>query len=283
MTNLFRGVNPHLGSLLQTPGTEETPSLWSTFHASHIIHLADLLNEYLPAHYTAYPERSLQIRELDWGDTILFSRPRPDVTIFRREGVGTTETGDALAMQPTWEAAIAEVIDPVQRPVAVVIRAATPDSALGQVVTRIEVLSPSNKPGGSHASAYKQRRIEALESGVPLVEVDYLHEQPPIIPAVPFYPHDPDALPYMIVVSDPRPNWEQGRVAVYGFGIDMPVPSVPIPLLDADVIVFDFDAAYQRTFTARRYASLIAPHAEPPRFDTYSPADRARIRAKLPR
>lgn len=275
--NRFSGVNPHLNSLLQTPGSEDQPSLWPMFHSSHINHIADFLNQQLPARYTAYSEQSLQVRGVDWGDEIVLRRPRPDVTIFGRGTSTSLQSTSLMAASPTWEATIAAVIEPLKRPVAVVIRAQAEEGALGQVVARIELLSPSNKPGGGDASAYEDRRIESLESGVPLIEIDYLHETLPIIPGLPVYPLDDGAYPYMIVVSDPRPAWDTGKVAVYGFGVDEPLPVVPIPLLEAEQVIFDFDAVYQHTFTARRLHNLIDYADEPHRFQTYSREDQQRI------
>jgi hypothetical protein len=228
-----RGVNPQLNSLLQTPGTDDRPALWGQFHAAHVNHIADTLNEILPDAYVAYSEQSL-----------------------------------------------IEIPYEVQRPVAVVIRARE-GSGLGEVVTRIEVLSPSNKPRGAHFVAYLQKRIEALESGVPLVEVDYLHESPIIVQGHPVYPRDPDAYPYTIAVSDPRPTWEQGRVKVYGIGVDQPLPVVPIPLRASDSVALDFEAIYQHTFRARRYHTLVDVRALPARFELYSAGDRTRIRQML--
>lgn len=280
-TNRFKGVNPHLNSLLQTPGSDEQPSLWPTFHSSHINHIADFLNQQLPANYTAYSEQSLQLRGVEWGEEIVLRRPRPDISLFGYETGSSPQTSTSLAAAPTWEAAIAEVVEPMKRPVAVVIRAVAADHSLGRLVARIELLSPSNKPGGSGASAYEDKRIEALESGIPLIEIDYLHETPPVIAGHPVYPRDAGAYPYMIAVSNPRPSWETGRVKVYGFGVDETAPPVPVPLLDDEALVFDFDAVYQHTFSARRYYNLIDEAREPLRFHTYSVADQARIRQRM--
>ena len=77
MKNPYKGINAHLNSLLQTSATESQPALWSSFHASHINHIADFLNDALPDGYIALSEQSLQVRtELD----NVIKRPRPGVT-----------------------------------------------------------------------------------------------------------------------------------------------------------------------------------------------------------
>src|SRR5690606_34079662 len=110
-------------------------------------------------------------------------------------------------------------LEPIKHPNAVLIREVTSQRQLGQSVARIELLSPANKPNGRHHDAYNARRAESLESGVPLIEIDYLHEAPPVIYPLPIYPHDERATPYMVIVSDPRPDWLRGTVKVYGFGV----------------------------------------------------------------
>jgi len=107
----------------------------------------------------------------------------------------------------------------------------------------------------------------------PLIEIDYLHETALIVEGIPVYPVDAAAYPYTMVVSDPRPAWDAGKVAVYGVGVDMALPAVPIPLLNDEQLVFDFDAVYQYTFMARRFHNLIDYSREPVRFGSYRRED----------
>ena len=62
MRNPYKGINAHLNSLLQTIGDDSQLSLWSSFHASHINHIADFINDELPEGYLALSEHSLQVR-----------------------------------------------------------------------------------------------------------------------------------------------------------------------------------------------------------------------------
>jgi hypothetical protein len=168
--------------------------------------------------------------------------------------------------------------DESEPPYGVVIRQPNKRSLLGKVITRIELLCPSNKPGGVYAAAYQIKRDEALASGVPLIEIDLLHESPTLIPNLPTYPHEPGAHPYTIAISDPRPTWTDGRLKVYGVAVDQPLPKVRIPLADNEALIFDFDAVYQNTFTARRSHFLVKSYDHVPvRFETYSADDQARI------
>lgn len=46
----------------------------------------------------------------------------------------------------------------------------------GVPVTRLELLSPTNKPPGDGYLQYREKHIVTIEQGVPLVELDYLHQ-----------------------------------------------------------------------------------------------------------
>ncbi len=276
MNNPYNGINAHLNSLLQTPGT----ALWTAFHQMHITFLVQRLNRILPRHYRAVPEHSLQIKV----DDDVRSRPRPDATLFQRYAA---ERGNApVAAQPVWTADLTEDMTHEELYPAVVIRQAD-DLLYGKVITRLELLSPSNKPGGSAHRVYQLRRIEAIQTGVPLVEIDYLHESRSPINSAPIYPVNEGAFPYTITVTDPRPELGNGKIRGYAVHVDEPLPVVPIPLADDDVANFDFDALYQYAIGEEPWATVAAVDVDmttlPARFETYSAADQERIRAVMGR
>ncbi len=281
MNNHYNGINAHLNSLLQTPGTPQKPSLWASFHSKHITHLTDFLNRQLPQRYLALEEQSLQIRSADDSQEA-GRRPRPDITVFQR---GTTKgLTEVDGIQPTWQAELVDVLSKDELYRAVVIYEQD-DTDLGKVVTRIELLSPSNKPGGTNHIAYHLKRIETLQAATPLVELDYLHETPSVLGGLPAYPGDPHSHPYTVAVTDPRPRWEEGNVKAYSFYVDEPLPTVPIPLGGEERLHFDFDAAYQYTFEVGRWQRIRTYNMTtlPARFETYSAADQERIRAVMGR
>ena len=178
----------------------------------------------------------------------------------------------ALLLEPTWQASVADVMELVKQPLAAVIRQLR-QGKLGGIVTRIELLSPSNKKRGGQSDSYRIKRAEALDTGIPLVEIDYLHELPSLIRKLPRYPTHTDAYPYNLIVSDPRPNWSDGQVRVYGFNVSQSIKQFPIPLADDETLIFDLNTVYQHSFQAGRWGNLLDYTAEPERFNTYSPAD----------
>jgi hypothetical protein len=273
--NQYQGVNAHLHSIFQTP-----PSQWTSFHQNHITDLTYSLNTTLPIGYRAYSERSLQIRLLDLGDELRHQRRIPDISIFER-GVHdrTFSSSHQAAATPTWEATLSDTFPELEDVFSVVIYQIESDERLP--VVRLELLSPSNKIGGSHAAVYEQNRWEALNSGLPLVEIDYLHESQSPIHNLPDYPHNHNAYPYHVTITDPRLPPDAKSVRSFGFRVDDAIPSLPIPLLGEDLVVVDFNAVYQHTFEGGRWGEDVDYAVEPLRMDTCREDDQAKIRAKM--
>jgi hypothetical protein len=61
--NLYRGVNPHLNSLLQNRDGE-----WQSFHATHIADMRRMVEVQLPPNYYARSEKTLQVADLAFID-----------------------------------------------------------------------------------------------------------------------------------------------------------------------------------------------------------------------
>jgi hypothetical protein len=276
--NPYPGINAHLMSFLQTPASPDQPGKWSAFHNRHLSHIADFLNEQLPPQYIAHTEQSLQTQEVSIVGQITTETSRPDVVIFRSQPAVPPMESSPLDT-PTWEATLVEVVDPVDEPVAIVIREVLDQQDFGRVVTRIELLSPSNKPGHSNYPSYRAKRSHALETKVPLIEIDYLHESPSVVRDVPVYPKYEHSYPYTILVSDPRPDWYVGKMRAYSFHVGEAVKHFRIPLAGEDRILFDLYPVFDHTFRSGRWNTYLDYTTVPARFDTYSADDQARILA----
>lgn len=279
--NPYKGVNPHLQSWLQTPGTQFVSSKWPSFHTNHIGHIADFLNDNLPPNYIAHTEQSLQIRAEDFGTgEEAYSQRVPDVGICQRDSGAST--GVATRQQEPRVITLEETLDLTEDFVpAVIIRQIPGEEPLGTVVTRIELLSPSNLPGHTGYTTYRLGRADTLYAGVPLVEIDYIHELRPPMLKVPRYPRHPNSHPYNIYVSDPRPSIQEGRFTPYSCDVDEPFKPVFIPLSGDEVIEFDLGVAYHHTFVRGRWGTYLDYEQLPLRFDTYSEADQERINARM--
>ncbi len=269
--NQYQGVNAHLHSHFQAQGG------WSSFHTNFIAALARDLNAHLPDGFIVDIEQSLQIREIhpDSGDRI--RRPEPDLTIYRtRQGAELTGRSNTAV---TLTQAIIDTFDLTEDLyyTALVIYRALPDAILGNPVTRIELLSPTNKQGDG-AIQYREKRYAALKSEVALVEIDFLHETPPVVKGVPPYPTHADSHAYNITVSDPSPSFDEGTAQTSAFSVDTPIPAINIPLGWNSSINVDFDRVYNDVYTSlSAYSRRVDYEALPLHFDHYSTTDQARI------
>lgn len=271
--NEYRGVNAHLHSHFQNEGG------WKSFHNNHIGDLAKHIARVLPSGYTVDIEQSLQI-EVDG----YLERPEPDATIYQntpRSPHSAPPLSGGVA--PTLTVSVAEtmLLDDTRYATAVMIYRRE-GGILGVPVTRIELLSPTNKRGKGR-KIYAEKRELALRDGLPLIELDYLHETPPPIRGIPNYRRgDASAHPYWIVISDPRPSLAAGTTAFYGFNVDEIIPTLNIPLLDDEHFALDFNVVYHQTFESLpAYSQRVDYERLPEKFDTYSAVDQTAVRERM--
>lgn len=149
-------------------------------------------------------------------------------------------------------------------------------------VARIELLSPSNKPGGSNYEQYIAKQDMALRAGgTSLTVIDFLHQSQSPIAGIRPYP-EAGAFPYTITVIDTHPTLKEGQAKIYGFYVDDPMPVIAIPLAGKDAVKADFGAAYTTAYQASRGFYLRADYSQPPMaFETYALADQKRILARM--
>jgi hypothetical protein len=212
MQSPFPGMNPYL----------EAPGRWQEFHSRLIVatlavsakQRADDLGPKLRPKYRAAVE--LRIYEDASDELTLIGRP--DTTVFRAMP-STEPTTSLLTGVATVEPVIVEVPLPEEiRERYLEIR----EVASGEVVTTLELLSPSNKRPGKGRSLYEEKRLAILGSRTHLVEVDLIRTFNPL-------PIRGNVQPstYRILVSR---SHDRPRAALYPFGMANPIPPIPIPL-----------------------------------------------------
>jgi hypothetical protein len=261
--NQYHGINAHLHSYWQSLGG------WHSFHGNHI---ADLLRALraalLPMGYTANFEASLQVRH---------RQPHKErITV-------NTNLSQSL---PEIEG---EAPFSAKRFMAIAIyKAAHRGRDQGTPVAWVELLSPANKGGSQDAITYREKRSHLIHSGLVFVELDYLHESGSTLGRLANYfvrrrqPAKADAHPYRIAVIDPRPTFDEGKAYIAEFDVDQAIPTVTIPLNSDDVLPFNFDRPYQKTYTETLYGLELVDYRQlPQHFDRYSPADQARIANRM--
>jgi len=283
--NQYTGINAHLHSYWQSQGG------WNRFHGNHIADLMRSLSaELMPMGYVAELEPSIQIRYLDAPD----SDPESDVTIYDLNPVRSLESTKTLSADPG--VLILPALDALAAPsesekelsaVAIYeIEESLRDD--GTPVAWLELLSPSNKGNGPDAESYRQKRAKIVRSGLVFVEIDYLHESGSTLQQVASYrirrgrAAPSDAHPYRIAVIDPRPSYIEGKAYVTEFDVDVPIPTVAIPLSADDVLYFDFGIPYNKTLEETLYGWRFVDYGQLPlRYERYSHPDQERVAQRI--
>ncbi len=145
-------------------------------------------------------------------------------------------------------------------------------TAANRFVTRLELLSPSNKT--VHLESYLNMRQAMIKLGVNMVEVDYLHETPSI-----FHGLLPEGdYPFSIAITSPY----REKLSLYCFHIEDAIPTLAIPLRGEESFLLDFGEVYDFTYADDRRAHLLIDYEQfPMNFERYSADDQQRIRAVM--
>lgn len=240
MPNPFPGMDPYL----------EGP-FWSVFHHNLIDEIARQLAGKLPPRYLALTEERVVLAKLD-----PLEQPSlrvPDVAVFAESNA---------AWQPASATAASTVVKP-----PLVLRTAFKEPLIQgvveivevdtrQLVTTIEVLSPSNKRGDGLVE-YQKKREEIVSSTAHLLEIDLLRvgERFPVQNTLP-------SLPYFVFLS--RAD-RRSQVEVWPISLVEPLPTVPVPLLAGDDdVLLALQQAYETIYNLFHYDRAVN-HVAPPR------------------
>ncbi|RRR73101.1 MAG: DUF4058 family protein [Candidatus Viridilinea halotolerans] len=202
MPTPFPGMDPYL----------EDARLWPNVHSSLIVALRDDLAPRLrPHYYVAVEERTVRLSP----DDLSFS-VRPDVAVVK-SGV-LRETTDAMLV-PEPGVVIVEVPQLAELHETYLACYAVESN---EVVTVLEILSPSNKLGAGRRQ-YLQKRLSLLASSTHLVELDLLRSGEPL-PTTGYVGQSA----YRILVSR---AYQRPQAELRPFGVRQPIPSFSLPLL----------------------------------------------------
>jgi hypothetical protein len=208
MSSPFPGMNPYL----------ENSELWSEVHHRLISSIAASISPSLPPTYRVAIEKRVYTQVPE--DSILVGIP--DVSVLSRRTT-TAQTPTLTAPQTADDGITITLPMPEEiREGYLEIR----DMGTGDVITAIEVLSPTNKRAGKGRDAYIAKREEILSSSTHLVEIDLLREGVPM-PIVENLPRSH----YRILVSRSE---QRPRGNLYAFNVQQPIPPIVIPLRPTD-------------------------------------------------
>jgi len=109
-----------------------------------------------------------------------------------------------------------------------------------EVITVIELLSPTNKTTGTGRTNYERKRLKVLGSLTHLVEIDLIRE------GRPFSMKLPKESDYRIVVSR---SHQRPQADFYCFDLPTLIPDIPIPLRPGeDEVILPLNQLLHRSY-----------------------------------
>jgi hypothetical protein len=229
MPSPFPGMNPYL----------EQDDAWHDFHERFIPAIADALGALVDPRYIVKIDEHLYIHEL----------PATHRRFIGRGDVAVTESGVPVAPSATGVLAppvrVGLPAVDVERHSFIEIR----DRRHRQLVTVLEVLSPTNKHPGPDRDQYVAKRGQLLASPVHFVEFDFLRGGPRM-PATGLPECD-----YYILVSRAEERPDAGMWPVRLRDV---LPTIPIPLRASDeYALLNVQNVLHQVYDAARYKTYI--------------------------
>ena len=227
MPSPFPGLDPFLES-----------QLWDDFHTQFVTIIREMLVPRVRPQYLVNVERYVYMTQPDDEDEVV-KIIAPDVFV-SDTGHGWREyAGRAVA---TLAPVRNRLPMPKRRRAYLTIRT----KEFREVVTVIELLSPSNKARGDGVAEYLGKRANVQSSTTNLVELDFLRGGQRLPTANPLQPGD-----YFAFVSRPT---EGPDIDVYGWSLRDPLPSIPIPLAEPDPdVLLDLQDVFTTTYDRAGY------------------------------
>jgi hypothetical protein len=218
----------------------EQASVWHDFHQTFIPWVREVLRGQVRPNYIVQLEEHLYIHELSAEERHLVGHA--DLTLSVRPPV--REGAETAQLRAPAHGRLPVAVE-VERQSYLEIR----DRDSRQVITVLELLSPSNKYAGPDRDQYIGKRRELLASGVHLVEIDLLRGGPRL-------PLEglPDCA-YYVMVSRYR---ERPRVELWPLGLHDPLPTIPVPLREPDPDArLDLQQVLHRVYDGAGYEDFI--------------------------
>ncbi len=232
MPSPFPGMDPYL----------ENPAGWPDVHHLLISSIGDALMSCIaPRYYVNIEERVYLMGDDDPARFVLV----PDLRIGLNPSKPPMRNGGGLAVAEPVE--VITMLDHEIRESRLMVV----DATNREVVTAIEVLSPTNKViEGAGWKSYRSKRREILDSGTHFVEIDLLREGD-----LPTAAQAPGPCEYRVHVSQARrrPLGWVGPIR-----LDQRLPVIRIPLRDSDPDAqLDLQAVFTDTYDRARYGDRI--------------------------
>jgi hypothetical protein len=228
----------------------ETPDLWPDVHHELISQIRSALNPRLRPKYVARVELRVYISDDDDpGREALV----PDVRIEKPKRKGGKKSKETPSLAVAEPLIVPLLLDDEIKEARLEIK----HLETGNLVTLIEVLSPTNKIRGARGrTSFLAKQQETLASEVHWVEIDLLRGGVPSVSRPPLRPSD-----YRILVSRAE---ARTRARYWPVGLRQPLPVIGIPLRapDADVPL-DLGAVLNAAYDHAAYDLSVDYRREP--------------------
>jgi hypothetical protein len=189
---------------------------WPSVHSRLIVELADFLTPQLLPKYFVDIEERIYLTAGEERVALI-----PDVTVKRDTSNPNASANVAVATMTEPTAVRVPMLEEVKRNYIEIKEAASKE-----VVTAIEVLSPTNKRPGKGREQYDRKRQQIFNSRTHLVEIDLLRNWEPMQLFDCNLKTD-----YRILVSRQQ---QRPQAALYGFKLQNQIPLFPVPLQPRD-------------------------------------------------
>lgn len=197
----------------------EQPSCWESLHNQLCGQIAQALVPQLRPNYLVKLEHRLYIHEKSAEERRYFARSDVGVATPQPRGATAEATSGLHVAAPAYAVVPAAVEVEKQAYVEIL------DRDHHQVVTAIEILSPTNKRIGEDREQYLIKRRSMFYSLANLVEIDLLRGDLRM-PADPM----PDC-DYCVLVSR---TYERPRIGIWSWKLRDAIPEIPIPVRPGD-------------------------------------------------
>ncbi|MGF1493307.1 MAG: DUF4058 family protein [Microcoleaceae cyanobacterium] len=214
MPSPLPGMDPYL----------EHPGSWPNFHHRLITAIAIDLAPQLRPKYRVVVEEAIYQTQAE--ESLLVGIP--DVTV--QKAARQSESPSSQSSEAALEATL--MIEPLQveLPMPKVTRQGyleVREVATSDVITVIEVLSPTNKRPGEGRRTYEAKRQTVLASATNFVEIDLLRQWEPML----LLPSQVQSH-YRVLVSS---GLSRPQASLYAFNLPDPIPAFPLQLSVGDV------------------------------------------------
>lgn len=240
MPSPFPGVDPFI----------EAQDRWHSFHTAYIAVCAELLNEHLPSDYYATVEERVLLEEADprFADEAgALHRFGPDASIQHSAFSKVQSAAEQGAVATAEPRVILQDVVSFDQPTQKFIEIRGMPAR--DLVTTVELLSPTNKGTGSDRTAYLAKRNDMLRHGVNTVDLDFLlaGQRLPLLAPIP-------AGDFHAFVTQAA---SATQCEVYSWTVREASPTIRIPLKEKRKVALDLQAAFVRVWDRHRYSMQI--------------------------